>query len=100
MFKMPHPGYHHYHIIVFAELYAVVVAHRAARLYYGINAFLMRHLYAVIERKESVRRHSGSLEGKAEFFCFVQCLAQCVYAACLSAAFTDELFIFYYGNSI
>src|SRR6476620_2774075 len=84
----------------FAVFDRIRIPYRTARLDESGNACLMCNLHTVIKGEESITGKHGSMKISIELLCLDNCLPQCVYAACLSTAFSNKPVFFYERNGI
>ena len=100
---MPEMSYacdHHGQIVGQAIINAVFVSYRSTGLDECCNACFMSHLYAIIKWKEGIACHYRTFQVKIKLPCFFYGLPECINPACLSAAFSNKLFILYQRNCI
>ena len=91
MFKVSLACYCHTHVVLLAEVDAVLVVDAAAGMGHGHDAGLVGYLHAVGEGEEGVAGHDGTVEVEVEALGFGDGLAQGVDAAGLARAAGVEL---------
>lgn len=78
----------------------VFITNRTARLNKGSDTGCMTQLHAIIEREEGITGKYGFFQIEFKLTGFFQSMTQGINTAGLSAAFTDQLFIFNQCNGI
>ena len=91
MFEVSESGHYHGHAALVAEVYALVVPYRAARLDDCLYAVGKSYFHAVLEREECVRSHYCSVCIKSKTVCLFNGLLEGIYPGGLSHSAAYEL---------
>ena len=100
MSEMPHAGHDQCQPIFLAVFNTVLIANGTTGLNKGSDAHFMSHLHAVVEGKKRIAGHHGAIQIKIELFGFFHRMTQGIDTAGLSAAFANQLLVFYQGNGV